>query len=371
MNSAVANANGGVESARALKHARNVLLNHDLKQPVLYHLVLTGSQSIPVYQAVIKSLIRRIRSRCRLEYFGAYENDVEKGLHAHCYILIETSEKTPFKILNVNDGEYLHKLAERHELENRIHISKPKNAMHGGQFFARPTPGPLLENCLEWIEYPFKRRSKDGIPAREKYFFSEFKANKTKRTAEMQRYYAPAAPAAPTQTKGIHEERIETEPEASGINSDPFGSTADLQQRSRTAALAPDCSRGEAGSPAGAASSSASADYADEAHHSLDGSKTIRQDGSGRTVAHQQRGIEMTLTAAQRYVARLYEEAVDADLDVDEVRRYLLERGVVRTPGQVAYELEHIYCFAGYVDSHPAIPMMSVRDYDRPINCSP
>lgn len=53
----------------------------------------------------------------------------------------------------------------------------------------------------------------------------------------------------------------------------------------------------------------------------------------------------MMPTAAQRYVARLYEEAVDADMDVDEVRRHLLEHGVVRTPGQVAWELEHVYEF--------------------------
>lgn len=203
---AVANANGGIDSQRALKTARNILRNHDLKQPVLYHVVLTGSQDIKTYQAVIKSLVRRLRSRCRTEYFGAYEVEPEegKGLHAHCFFLIETSEKTPFKIMNVNDGEYLHKLAERHKLVNkdgtvrRIHVAKPKNPMHDGQFFARPVGEEKLANCLDWIEYEFKCRSKEGVKSRETYFNSEFKSNTTKRAAERieKGYVAPVLPAA-------------------------------------------------------------------------------------------------------------------------------------------------------------------------------
>ncbi|WP_323144027.1 hypothetical protein [Massilia phyllosphaerae] len=194
MNSAILDANGGLDSARAQSTARNIMLNHDLKQPVLYHLVFTGSQSIADYQAVIKSLVRRIRNHgCRLEYFGAYENDEEKGMHAHCFLLIETSKKTPFKLLNVNDGEYLHKLAGRHSL-NRIHISKPKNRIHEGQFFARPTKGEKLEDCLQWIDYVYKVRSKDGICSREKYFYSEFNANTVKRATK--KAIAPDTPVA-------------------------------------------------------------------------------------------------------------------------------------------------------------------------------
>lgn len=204
MNSAILGANGGLDSARALNHARNVMLNHDLSGAVLYHFVFTGSQDIAVYQAIIKSLVRRIRNHgCRLEYFGAYENDEMKGKHAHCFMLIETGKgHSPIGILNVKDGAYLHKLAVRHGI-NRIHLSKPKHAMHGGQFFARPAKGEKLDNCLEWIEYAYKVRSKDGIPTREKYFNSEFKSNTTKRAAAKAKRIlaltpAPAAlPAAP------------------------------------------------------------------------------------------------------------------------------------------------------------------------------
>ncbi len=135
-----------------------------------------------------------------MEYFGAYENDEVKGMHAHCFLLTETSKKTPFKILNINDGEYLHKLADRHGL-NRIHISKPKNSMHDGQFFARPLKGEKLEDCLRWTDYLFKCRSKDDIPSREKYFYSEFKASQTKRAT--QKAIAPAAALPAAQVEAI------------------------------------------------------------------------------------------------------------------------------------------------------------------------
>ena len=188
---AILDANGGLDSARALATAHNILQNHDLKSPVLYHLVLTGSQSIADYQATIKSLIRRLRSRCRTEYFGAYEVAVDKGgLHAHCFVLIETSKKPPFNLLCVKDGKYLHKLALRHGL-NRIHISKPKNRIHGGQFFAKPVGDELLADCMEWATYEYKSRSKEGVQSRETYFNSEFKSNKAKRQARKKPLLAP------------------------------------------------------------------------------------------------------------------------------------------------------------------------------------
>lgn len=186
-------ANNGLHSERALETAHEILKYNDLRQPVLYHLVFTGSESFAVYQATIKALVRRLRLYgCRTEYFGAFENEPLKGLHAHCFFLIETSKKMPGKIMNINDGEYLHKLiaskavlkANNGQPLNRVHIAKPKNPMHGGSFFARPVDDKL-ENCLEWCSYIYKLRSKHGVDRRETYFNSEFKANKTIRAAEI------------------------------------------------------------------------------------------------------------------------------------------------------------------------------------------
>ena len=73
------------------------------------------------------------------------------------------------------------------------------------------------------------------------------------------------------------------------------------------------------------------------------------------------------MTPAQKYIASLYEQAVDACLDTNQVRRYLLDRGVLRTPGQVAWELEHEFGFIGYADSHQPAPAMSQAAYDRAV----
>jgi hypothetical protein len=284
ISNAVLAANNGLHSARALATAHNILTNHDLRQPVLYHMVLTGSGSIAVYQATVKALVRRLRNYgCRVEYFGAYEKQPLKELHAHCFLVIETSKKTPFKIMDVNDGEYLSELAAKHDL-NPIHIAKPKNPMHGGQFFARPV-GDKLTDCLKWTSYEFKQRSKYSIPSRETYFNSEFKANSVKRAAELAALVAPQNKKQPQEAEPIVQE-----------------------------APAP----------------------------------TIN-DNEGEDMT------DNTLTpAGHAYIARLYEGFVDRGLDVGQIGKELVSAGIRRTEGQVVYDLEERYAFAGYAAAHPA-----------------
>lgn len=73
------------------------------------------------------------------------------------------------------------------------------------------------------------------------------------------------------------------------------------------------------------------------------------------------------LTAAEKYIASKYEAAVDAQLDVGAVRRYLLAHGIKHTPAQVLHQLDNVLCFTGYAASHPA-PLVDVRAYDRTTN---
>jgi hypothetical protein len=73
----------------------------------------------------------------------------------------------------------------------------------------------------------------------------------------------------------------------------------------------------------------------------------------------------MTLTAAQKYLASLYEEAIDLDLDTDQIRRYLLDRGVKRIPLQLQDELQNTFGFYGYAASHPPRPVIGVKEWDR------
>ena len=185
ISNAILEANGGLDSSRALKTAHTILRTHDLKRPYLYHVVITGGD-IAEYQAVIKKLIGRIRSKCRAEYFGAYEvAENRDGEHAHLFIIIETTKNNPFKFLDIREGGYLLKLAKDHKLVKSdgtispIHVAKPKNAMHGGELFARPDKH--LTDCLKWCTYEYKSRSKEGVNRRETYFNSEFKANTAKR----------------------------------------------------------------------------------------------------------------------------------------------------------------------------------------------
>lgn len=70
------------------------------------------------------------------------------------------------------------------------------------------------------------------------------------------------------------------------------------------------------------------------------------------------------MTPAARYIASKYEKAVDLGLDLEAMRRYLLERGIKRTPAAVVYDLDERYGFHGYAASHPA-PVVNVEAYDR------
>lgn len=198
MSNPILDANGGLDSKRALRTAHNILLNHDLQRPILYHLVITGGD-IKTYQAVIQKLIRRIRTKCRAEYFGAYEVAENRGgAHAHVFILIETRYNQPFKFLDIREGGYLLKIKKAHGLKFPIHVSKPKNAMHRGQMFAVPEGDDLLADCLKWCAYEYKSRSKEGVERREVYFNSEFESNKAKRVAaKPKRVKKSSLPSAP------------------------------------------------------------------------------------------------------------------------------------------------------------------------------
>ncbi|GAB3374283.1 hypothetical protein [Massilia agri] len=70
------------------------------------------------------------------------------------------------------------------------------------------------------------------------------------------------------------------------------------------------------------------------------------------------------LTPAERYVGTRYEEAVDAGLDVEALRLYLLSKGIPRTPAQVRYELDEVYGFHQYASQHPAPAQRTYAEID-------
>jgi len=70
-------------------------------------------------------------------------------------------------------------------------------------------------------------------------------------------------------------------------------------------------------------------------------------------------------TATFNYVASLYESAVDSGLDVQAIRLFLAEHGIRRTPAQVVHDLDYMYAFTGYADSHPAPAMKTAAELDK------
>jgi hypothetical protein len=194
-----------------------VFKTHDLKNAVLYHIILSGSQDKAVYQATMKALMRHIRTKCRAEYMNAYEVGEEKGgLHCHMFVIIETAKHFPSDLLDVREGQWIARRIKHKTMGHSIRIEPPKNAMHGGAMFARMNTPAKLENCINWATYQLKPRSKDGVPGRETYSGSEFVSNIEKREAQRQKHRdaltkssPPAAPKAAeevvtptTETKG-------------------------------------------------------------------------------------------------------------------------------------------------------------------------
>jgi hypothetical protein len=264
------------------------MTTHDLKDAVLYQAIFTGTQDKALYQNAIKALMRHIRTKCRAEYIGGYEVGDEKGgLHAHCYIIIETSKHFPADLLDVREGQFLYRLANRKDKEICIRIEPPKNRMHGGQMFARMNTPEKLADCIKWASYYLKPRSKDAVPGRETYFGSEFASNITKREAQRQKHRDA------------------------------------LLKSSRPAPAA------QAPIPAPAK--------------------------------------EPMMTPAARYIAARYEAAVDLGLDVEALRLYLLAHGIKRTPAQVRHELDDVYGFYQYADTHQPKPVISVGEWDRAV----
>lgn len=74
------------------------------------------------------------------------------------------------------------------------------------------------------------------------------------------------------------------------------------------------------------------------------------------------------MTPAFRYIASLYEAAVDRGLDVDAIRKHLASRGVLRSPAMLRDDLDNVYSFHGYWVSHQPVSTPTVYAFDRAID---
>lgn len=166
--------NGGVHSQRALVRARGLLFGHDFARPRLYHVVLLdhaaeSATSVQRFQGAIKALCRKLHQLgVPTRWRACIERDDDKGLHCHVFILVDATAANPCAIINTKRTgmqAWLHNtLAARHM---DFHLAQPKADMHrvGGTFDGRrknyaTLAGKKLDDCLIWVSYLAKQRSK-------------------------------------------------------------------------------------------------------------------------------------------------------------------------------------------------------------------
>lgn len=64
------------------------------------------------------------------------------------------------------------------------------------------------------------------------------------------------------------------------------------------------------------------------------------------------------------YLGDIYEEAVDAGLNLTEIQAHLSKRGIHKGLMAIRYDLDHVFSFAGYAASHPAPAYQTLAEID-------
>lgn len=64
------------------------------------------------------------------------------------------------------------------------------------------------------------------------------------------------------------------------------------------------------------------------------------------------------------YLGGIYESAVDAGLNMQEIQAHLAKRGIVKSLLAIRYDLDFVFSFAGYAASHPAPAYQTYAELD-------
>jgi hypothetical protein len=167
--------NGGLHSPREFKKAKAMLEDCSYKKPRLYHLCLMDSTQVKTYQDIIKALVAELRrNKIPCQWKAALEEDDSKYLHMHIYLLVEAIDNNPDHILNRKDYGWLHTLAAKNDISFKL--NHPRDPIHFKEdgnhknYATLPKSKPeKLADCIEWISYLYKMRSK---PDRRQIYFS-------------------------------------------------------------------------------------------------------------------------------------------------------------------------------------------------------
>lgn len=154
--------NGGMHNQKEYAKLKKMLNEQAYKQPRLYHLVLMGSEQTKEYQSAIKALCFELRRKdIPCQWKACLEVDADKGLHFHVFILAEAKYINPCSILNHNAQGWLNIMMQRRGL--RYYIAPPKSSIHQTASTKKnyaTLAGEKLADCLIWISYLVKARSK-------------------------------------------------------------------------------------------------------------------------------------------------------------------------------------------------------------------
>ena len=161
--------NGGMHRQRAYRNIKAMLYGHGYARPRLYHLVLLDeleSTDATRFLSALKALCRKLRDAgIATRWRGCLECDDEKGLHFHVFVLVDATVENPDRYINTTPIEYLSSMLKRRAM--RFYLAQPKADMHrvGGvatgkrQNYAS-LAGDKLDDCIVWISYLAKARSK-------------------------------------------------------------------------------------------------------------------------------------------------------------------------------------------------------------------
>lgn len=162
--------NGGIHSTKQLKTAWDMLKTCTYKRARLYHICFTGATQVKPYLEALHDLMDKLRKKTQAQYRAAVEVDSEeevesKGLHLHVFILIDAFKWNPDHILNRKAMGELYILTAKHGITFKL--NEPRDPIHRAEDGSQlnyatlpPSKPEKLENCLNWISYLYKRRTK-------------------------------------------------------------------------------------------------------------------------------------------------------------------------------------------------------------------
>lgn len=168
-----------MHSQKAWRKIRGLFVDYGFKDARLYHLVLKGKEdnqfkSAAPYQKALKAICRKLTlESINYRWRACLEEDEEKGLHFHVFILVEAKYFNPCSVINTTKTAFLTTLLTTHQM--KFYLAPPQAAMHrnheGKQLNYATLAGPKLDDCIERLSYLVKARSKP-LHVRTIYFSS-------------------------------------------------------------------------------------------------------------------------------------------------------------------------------------------------------